>query len=211
MTDESAARIAPLLPPDWDEAAYDAMSVLPHGRDNVLAGWRSSKPICGTNLVCTQLRHAALAKAFLTFNAHFFYASKLPPRVREILILRIAWLRCSEYEFVAHIELGRQAGLTEAEIERIQSGPDAVGWAPADAHLVRAVDELKADTCISAGTWAGLLAQRFDSEQLLELVFIVGCYETLAMAMNSFAVQLDNAGLDPATRARMRAAAARKS
>jgi alkylhydroperoxidase family enzyme len=205
MTDQSAPRIAPLLPPDWDAAAYDAMSALPHGRDNVLANWRAGQQVSGTNLVCTQLRHPALAKAFLTFNGHFFYSSKLPARVREILILRIAWLRHSEYEFVAHIDLGRRAGLGDAEIERIQFGPDAAGWAPEDADLVRAVDELKADACISAKTWAAL-AERFDSEQLLELVFIVGCYETLAMAMNSVGVQLDNAGLDPAARARLRGA-----
>ena len=70
--DEPVARIAPLLPPDWDAEANDAMSMLPHGRDNVLKGWTAGAPILGTNMICTQLRHAPLAKAFLTFNAHFF-------------------------------------------------------------------------------------------------------------------------------------------
>src|SRR5580692_9567304 len=135
MTDEPVPRIEPLRPPDWDAAAYDAMSVLPHGRDNILAGWRNGKPIAGTNLVCTQLRHPALAKAFLSFNAHFFYSSKLPARVREILILRIAWLRHAEYEYVAHVQLGRGAGLTDADFARIEVGPSAPGFGPEDADL----------------------------------------------------------------------------
>ncbi|HTV94680.1 MAG TPA: carboxymuconolactone decarboxylase family protein [Steroidobacteraceae bacterium] len=190
MTDAPVPRIAPLLPPDWDAEAYDVMSTLPHGRDNVLEGWRTGKPVAGTHLVCTQLRHPALAKAFLTFNAHFFYASKLPDRVREILILRIGWLRHADYEFIAHVELGRRAGLTDADIEHIKLGPTAAGLAPEDALLLRAVDELKSEARIGAGTWT-LLARRFDAQQLLELIFIVGCYEMLAMALNSVEIQLE--------------------
>jgi 4-carboxymuconolactone decarboxylase len=205
MTNETAARIEPMMPPAWDAAAQDVMSMLPHGRDNILAAWRSGKPNVGTNLVCTQLRHAALAKAFLTFNAHFFYSSKLPPRTREILILRIAWLRRAEYEFIAHVDLGKRAGLTDADIECIEQGPDAAGLASGDANLLRAVDELKSDARISETTWSALVAQPLDTEQLIELVFIVGCYETLAMALNSFNVQLESIspGLDPATRKRL--------
>jgi 4-carboxymuconolactone decarboxylase len=204
--DEPVARIAPLLPPDWDEATYDVMTMLPHGRDNVLKGWGLGKPVLGTNLLCTQLRHAPLAKAFLAFNAHFFYASKLPARIREILILRIAWLRHAEYEYVAHVALGKRAGLTDAEIERMQLGPSAQGLPAGDADLLRAVDELKAEARIGQDTWAAL-SQVFDEQQLLEIIFIVGCYETLAMALNSCEVQLDNgAGLDAATRERLNAA-----
>jgi alkylhydroperoxidase family enzyme len=191
MSDVLVPRIPPLLPPDWDQAAFDAMNVLPHGRDNILASWRAGKPAAGTNFVCTQLRHPTLAKAFLTFNAHFFYSSKLSARMREILILRIACLRRSDYEFAAHVELGRQAGLTDEDIERIRRGPSAAGLAPEDANLVQAVDDLKQHAQISDATWAGLVAQRLDPQQLIELIFIVGCYEMLAMAMNSCRVQFD--------------------
>ena len=204
--DEPVARIAPILPPDWDAEIYDVLTMLPHGRDNVLNGWGIGKPVLGTNLLCTQLRHAPLAKAFLAFNAHFFYASKLSARVREILIQRIAWLRHAEYEYVAHVALGKRAGLTDAEIELIQRGPRAEGLSAGDADLLRAVDELKAEARISEGTYTAL-SQVFDQQQILEIIFIVGCYETLAMALNSCQVQLDaGAGLDSATRDRLKAA-----
>jgi 4-carboxymuconolactone decarboxylase len=204
VSDESKPRIEPLLPPDWDKEAYDVLSMLPHGRDNVLAGWSAGKPVPGTYVLCTMLRHPDLAKAFLTFNAHFFYSSKLVARVREVLILRIAWLRRTESEFIAHVELGKAAGLTDADIRSIQFGPDADGLSPEDANLVRAADELKTDARISARTWARL-SQRFDTKQMLEIVYIVGCYETLAMVFNSVEVQLESgvAPLDPETRARL--------
>jgi 4-carboxymuconolactone decarboxylase len=201
---EPVPRILPVHPPEWDETAYDVMSALPHGRDNILAGWKAGTPPLGTNFVCTLLRHPPLAKAFLTFNAYFFYASKLSLRVREILIMRMAWLRHAECEFLAHAAIGRRAGLVEADVERIQLGPEAPGLDPADADLLRAVDELKADARIGAQTWARLGSQ-FDTEQLLELVFVVGCYEVLAMAFNSFEIQLEPGAtpLDPETRVRL--------
>ncbi len=204
MQDESP-RVAPIWPPDWDAAIYDALSVIPHARDNVLQTFKDGTPgILGTNLLCTQLQHPALAKAFLAFNAHHFYASTLEARVREILILRIGWLTRAEYEFIAHLGLGKKAGLSDAELARIQRGPDAPGWAPLDADLLRAVDELHKDTRIADATYKRLSAH-FDARQLLDLVAIVGCYAFLAMVLGTFRVQLEPGAepLDPATRARM--------
>jgi alkylhydroperoxidase family enzyme len=205
MQDDPTARVTPLLPPDWDAAAYDALSVIPHARDNVLESWKDGAPgIAGANLLCTQLRHPALAKAFLTFNAHHFYASTLAAREREILILRISWLSRAEYEFIAHVGLGRKAGLSDADIARIERGPDAPGLDPLDADLLHAVDELHEGARIADATYLRLAA-RFDARQLMDLVAIVGCYGLLAMYLNTFRVQLEPnvTPLDPASRARM--------
>jgi alkylhydroperoxidase family enzyme len=134
----------------------------------------------------------------------------LSKRTRELLILRIGWLRQSEYEFIQHLVLGARAGLSEAELERVQLGPDAPGWDPQDADLVRAVDELHADACITEATYARLSAY-FDARQLLDLVFTVGCYDVLSMAFKSFAVALEpgTTPLDADVRARMYDAAVR--
>lgn len=152
------------------------------------------------------LQYPALAKAFLTFNNHIATASTVSKRIRELLILRISWLRRSEYEFVQHLSLGRNAGLTDAEIERVQQGPDAVGWDPLEADLVRCVDEMHADACIQDATWARLSAH-FSTEQLMDIVFAVGCYDLLAKAFKTFGVQLEPGveELEPAVRARMHA------
>ena len=205
MEREPPPRISPIYPPEWDALIYDALSVIPHARDNVLATFKPGTPgILGSNLLCTQLRHPALAKAFLTFNAHHFYASTLEARVREILILRIGWLTGAEYEFVAHVSLAKKAGLSDAEIVNIQRGADAPEWDPLEADLLRAVDELHEDTRIGDATYQRLSAH-FDERQLLDLIAIVGCYGILAMTLNTFRVPFEPAAerLDPATRARM--------
>ena len=201
--DPSSQRVSPLLPLDWDAEARDAMSVFPSARDFVLSHHQSTDGR-GVNGVGVVLRHPALAKAFFTFNNHVATASSLSARVRELLILRLSWLRRSEYEFVQHVVLGRRAGLSEGDIERIQLGPDAPGWEPADADLVRAVDELVAGARIHDATWSRLAA-RFSTVELMDIVFAVACYETLAMAFNSFGTQLEPGAepLDAVVRKRM--------
>src|SRR5439155_8763091 len=103
---ESTPRIAPVLPPDWDAAIHDAVSAFPAGRDFVLARWQTGGAQ-GMHGLVAMLRHPALAKAFLTFNNHIATASTVSKRIRELLILRIGWLRRAEYEFVQHLILGR--------------------------------------------------------------------------------------------------------
>jgi alkylhydroperoxidase family enzyme len=206
MQNESAPRITHLPPSEWDEAALDALGAFPTSLNFVLTNWKAGPQgdPRGMHVLGTFARHPPLAKAFMTFNAHVAGASTLSRRVRELVILRISWLRYSEYEFVQHVVLGRRAGLTEAEVERVQSGPDAAGWDAEDADLLRAVDELHAHARIGDSTWKRL-AQRFDTAQLMDLVFVIGCYEILGMAINSFGTQLEPgvAPLDPVARARM--------
>jgi 4-carboxymuconolactone decarboxylase len=100
--------------------------------------------------------------------------------------------------------LGLRAGLTKEEVDRVQSGADAPGWDAEDAELLRAADELHEHACIQPPTWERL-AVRFNTQQMMDLVFLVGCYDVLAMAMKSFQTQLEPgvATLDPQVRARM--------
>lgn len=206
MSNQFPPRLSPLLPPDWDAATYDALAAFPSARDFVLSRDRDGGEARGKHGLGVVLRHPALAKAFLTFNNHVATASSVSKRCRELLILRISWLRRSEYEFVQHVVLGRNAGLSEAELARIQLGPDAPGWDPLDADLVRAADELHADARIRDDTWERLSAH-FSAEQLMDIVFAVGCYDVLAMVFKTFGAQLEPGvePLDEAARARMHA------
>jgi 4-carboxymuconolactone decarboxylase len=118
-------------------------------------------------------------------------ASTLPPRERELLILRTGWLCHSEYEWGQHVLVGKAAGLTDAEIARIKEGPEAPGWHPFDASLLRAADELHESAFITDATWASL-SRRYSTKQLMDTVFTVGQYTMVSMALNTFGVQLDN-------------------
>lgn len=179
----------PLTPADWGEAELNALGAFPGGRAFVLSNWPDGDPR-GRNVLGVLVHHLPLSEAFLQFNNHVATASTVSRRVREILILRISWLRNCEYEFVQHVVLGKRAGLTDEEITRIQHGPDASGWAPIDAELVRAVDELHRDARIGDRTWARL-SEQFDTKQLMDILFAVGCYGLLATVINSLDTPLE--------------------
>lgn len=142
------------------------------------------------NILATLVRHPNLMRAWGRFGGHILGGSTLPAREREILILRIGWLCRSEYEFGQHTLIGKATGLTDEEIRRITVGPDAPGWAKEDALLLRAADELHDDAFISDATWKAL-AERYDERQMIDIVFTVGQYNLVSMALNSLGVQLD--------------------
>jgi alkylhydroperoxidase family enzyme len=142
------------------------------------------------NVFKTFARHPELASRFSTFGGYILRESTLSPRHREMAILRIGWLCQSEYEWGQHRRLGLEAGLTEEEILRINEGPGANGWSPFEAALLRAVDELHSDAFITDATWDAL-TKEYDEKNMMDLVFTVGDYNMVSMALNSFGVQLD--------------------
>ena len=82
-------------------------------------------------------------------------------------------------------------GLTDDEIARVAWGPDAPFLDPFEAALLRSVDELVEDGAIGDTTWATLAAE-LDRQQLMDLIFTVGSYNTLSMLMRSFDLALDD-------------------
>ena len=142
------------------------------------------------NITKTLVRHPKLLKRWNVFAGHVLTKSSLPPREREIAILRIGWLCRAEYEWAQHVVIGRQCGLDDADFERIKAGPDAPGWTAHEAALLRATDELHEDSFIGDETWAALAAT-WSEEQLMDFIFAVGQYRLVSMALNTLGVQID--------------------
>jgi len=163
----------------------------------VLAGLIRSGKIY--NVFATLANHPDLARDWLVFAAHILSKNSLPQREREMLILRIGWLCQSEYEWAQHVRIGKKSGLTDEDIEHIRLGPETPGISNGDRLLLQATDELYADACLSETTWQAL-SEIYDQHQMMDLVFTVGQYNLVSMALNSFGVQLDE-GLEGFPRA----------
>ena len=174
----TSPRITPRPQEDWDD---DVRAVVERTRRP------GDEPY---NIFTTIARHPRMLKNWWVFGAAVLSKGELSPRDREILILRTGWNCNAEYEWAQHVPVGRSAGLTDEEITRITEGPDASGWDPFDATLVRAADELHRDYCISDRTWVELAA-RYSTEQLIEVPMVVGQYTLVSMTLNSLGVQLD--------------------
>jgi alkylhydroperoxidase family enzyme len=173
-------RLPPLPADEWDDAVDDALSVmLPKERRN---------PENASNILGTFVRHPGLTKEFLKFNVHLLFRSTLPARERELAILRVAHRTDSEYEWVQHVRMGKNEGLTDSDIAALQRGEAAEVF---DRAILAGVDELMNTYELSDATWAAL-GERFDERQRMDFVFTVGCYITVAMALKTFGVELDS-------------------
>jgi 4-carboxymuconolactone decarboxylase len=142
------------------------------------------------NVLATLMHHPGLMGPFLAFNQVLLQEPTLDHRRRELLVLRVAWRTRAPYEWAQHVRLATAIGITAEEIAAIPDGADAAGWTPHESDLLSAADQLIDGYRIDDETWARL-AQQLDARQLVELVFVVGTYTGLAMAFNSFGLQVD--------------------
>lgn len=138
------------------------------------------------------LAHAPKAlTAFLAWGNYILSKrNALTPRDRELVILRTGYNCRSGYEWTQHKRIGLDCGLTEAEIARIKSGPDADGWSDLDQAMLRATDELTGDHFVTDATWAALAP--LGDKGRMDLVMTVGQYTQVSMILNSFGVQVED-------------------
>jgi 4-carboxymuconolactone decarboxylase len=114
----------------------------------------------------------------------------LPPRVRELLILRTAWNCRSEYEFGQHTVIGQAVGLSAEEITRIASPDPRQGWSTPDAAVLVAADELHETATVSDATWSAL-RESLDGPQIIEFLMVAGQYHLVAFCANALRIDLD--------------------
>lgn len=175
MTDQPAPRIPPVPEEERVGAVKELLDSVALATD--------------ANIFTTLVRAPGLFRRWLPFGGKLL-AGKIPARERELLILRTGWNCRAEYEWAQHVVIGRSAGLSDEEIERVVVGPEAPGWDPFDATLLRAADELHENFRLSDETWSEVAA-RYDTQQLIELPMLVGHYHLVAMTLNTIGVQLD--------------------
>jgi alkylhydroperoxidase family enzyme len=144
----------------------------------------------GPNVFTTLARHRGLFRRWLLYSGGLMPGGRLPRRDTELVILRVSHLCDNAYERDHHERIGARAGLSQAEIARVALGPDAAGWTPRQAVLLRATDELRADSRIGDPTWAAL-REHLDERQVIELCLLAGHYIALAGTLNTLGVELD--------------------
>ena len=186
----AAPRLAPLPRERWNDDVHAALrGAFPK---NIVDRFLSAGPdaVRVPNVLTTLMHHPALAGPFLTYNRVLLETPALGHRLRELMILRTAWRTRSIYEWVQHTRLASRFSVTADEIEAITRGSSVETWTALEADLLAATDQLIDRHRIDDDTWARL-AKQLDERQLVEAVFVVGTYTCLAMAFNSFALQLD--------------------
>lgn len=116
---------------------------------------------------------------------------KLDVRLRELVIMRIAWLSDAEYEWAQHWRVAQQRGLTRDEIAGVRDWKSFSGYTTGERAVLAATDETIATETISPETWRACETELADAETLIELVVVIGYWRLFAALLRSLKVPLD--------------------
>lgn len=142
------------------------------------------------NLYGTLVTNPRLYAPRLRFGSYLQRDSLLDPQTRELIILRTAWNIRAPYEWAHHADPALKAGLSEAQLAAIATGPSAPVWTPRQRAVLQAADELRREAFISDATWSQL-AEYFSMKERIEIVFTAGGYMMTGLAINSFGIQTE--------------------
>lgn len=128
--------------------------------------------------------HPALANAFSPLNIHLLSSNTLPVKLRQIAIMRTAWLTRAVYMWSSHLQTSVSCGLSPEMYGPIQRGPDDPYFKPFERVVMLATEELVNDRKVGDANWEALRAEWSD-KQMLDFLFTVGCYVMVAGVMRS--------------------------
>lgn len=171
------SRIEPEFEPDAEQSRILSKTLLTP----------ESEPL---NLFRALVRYPEMMKRVNALGGMFMAHGSLPPREREIVILRVAWNSRCDYEYAQHAPIGRRVGLSDEEIEALGEPVEKSNWSDSDEAVILFTDELMADLEASDETWS-TLAESHDMNQLIELSLLVGYYQMLAGFLKTARVPLE--------------------
>jgi 4-carboxymuconolactone decarboxylase len=132
---------------------------------------------------------------FGQFSAGFYQPSELDPVLREVAILRVGYLSRSAYEIFHHEALGRQVGLTGAQIAAIKAGRADPVLTAAQAAVMAFADDVIVNVRAGDATLAAVRAHLSD-QAVVDLILVIGLYMTVSRLLETAGVELDEAPIN---------------
>lgn len=111
------------------------------------------------------------------------------PKLKESIVLRVAYMSNSDYELHHHKALAENAGVTEAMFEALRVG-DFSSFTPRERAVLEFVTEVVRDVSPREETIAAV-REYLPNEQLFELIFFIGSYMMTARVAAVSGLELD--------------------
>lgn len=174
----------PRIPyPDPESLSAPMRMILENNQSNVtkiLA--RASEPVFNG--------FAVLSSAF-TVNG-----SPLPPRLREIAILRVGYISDSAYEVFQHEALARHVGLSEEQIAAVKAGTANPGILGEDGAAVLSFAEDLVYNIRASDETLAAVRKHLDDIQVTDLILVTGMYMMVCRLLETTGIEIDADPID---------------
>ena len=138
------------------------------------------------------LHNPELAKGITGLLTTLLFRGKFDARLRELIIMRIAWATGSCYEWTQHWRVAIQLGVTEADLLAVRNWTTAPDLGPAERAVLQATDETLESGRITADTWALLEKHVGGKAELLEVVACIGNWRLFSQLLQSLEIPLED-------------------
>lgn len=167
----SQQRILPVVNPAGDVKAILEQTTVGNERGEAL------------NIFRTLAHHPSLLRRFNGLGGAFMRHGQLEPSLRELVILRVAWLSSCDYEWGQHVVIAARCDVSPGQIEAVKL-PSSAAWDARQAAALEAVDALITACDIDDDLWARLETE-FSEAESLELLMLIGFYRMTAGVLNA--------------------------
>ena len=116
--------------------------------------------------------------------------NKLPSRLRELMIMRIAWVTGSAYEWTQHWRVAATAGIPPEDVLAVRDWRSAPQLTPADRAILAATDECLDGKSISDASWAEVAKHVADPAQQVEFIIAMGNWLSFSMLFRNLRIPL---------------------
>ena len=180
MSRQDSPRVQPLEPPYDPAVAAGLQKWMPRNAQ--------VEPL---RLFRTLLQNRALSDAMHPLGEYVLGRHlQLTLREREIIIDRTCARTSCEYEWGVHVvAFGGAAAMSDQQLLATTSGELAgLEWTESDKLLIRIVDELHDTSTISDALWEQV-SGKWQPQQVLEMLVIVGWYHAISYVANAARIQ----------------------
>lgn len=137
------------------------------------------------------LHHPAMAAAMDRLLKRLLYEGLLEPRIRELIIMRLAWSTGSACEWARHVPFCARVGVSDADLLAVRDWQSSESFDAAERAALAAVDDVLASGAVSDETWADCAAAFPDVKHRIELVVAIGNWRMYSQFLRSTAVPLE--------------------
>lgn len=176
MADSKPARRIPLYPLDQAVALGKELGV-----DEARAGRGWFRVLA---------HHPNVLKGICALVESLLFQSTVPVRLRELMIMRIAWVTRSSYEWAQHWRIARNAGVPEEDLLAVRDWRASTRLQPADRAVLGAVDDTLQRGKVSDAVWREC-AQYLDRPALIEMTAAIGFWHMFSELLRTLDVPLE--------------------